>query len=113
GPPRRRRTLGRLDHHPRPRGGLTVPTPTHQAVRKALTDVGAFSRLLPRPMRDYQRTAAAGIADALTTRRGDLLAMVFSRQAGKDETLAQLLAWLLLRHSKTGGGIVVAAPTQQ
>ncbi|MEX0790624.1 MAG: hypothetical protein WD178_07615 [Actinomycetota bacterium] len=38
--------------------------------------------------------------------------MVFSRQAGKDETLAQLVAWLLTRYQLKGGTIVVAAPTR-
>jgi hypothetical protein len=36
---------------------------------------------------------------------------VFSRQAGKDEMLAQVLAMLLVRHARRGGSIVVAAPT--
>ena len=43
--------------------------------------------------------------------RGDQFAVVFARQAGKDEMLAQLLAFLLMRSAPKGGSIVVAAPT--
>jgi len=37
--------------------------------------------------------------------------ILFSRQAGKDELLAQLQAFLLARGQRSGCGIVVAAPT--
>ena len=36
---------------------------------------------------------------------------MFSRQAGKDELLAQLLAYLLTRNQLRGGNAVLAAPT--
>src|SRR5262249_27555222 len=39
------------------------------------------------------------------------LAVVFSRQAGKDELLAQVLAFLLIRYQFEGGEIVVALPS--
>lgn len=87
---------------------------TRDALRRALADVATFSRLLPGyALRSYQVEPARAIADRVLARRGDILAMVFARQAGKDETLAQLLAYLLLRHARTGGSIVVAAPTRQ
>ena len=50
---------------------------------------------------------------SVDARRGDQFAIVFSRQAGKDEMLAQVLSFLLLRHSQVGGSVVVAAPTLQ
>jgi hypothetical protein len=44
---------------------------------------------------------------------GRQFAIVFSRQAGKDELLAQVLAFLLSRYREVGGNAVVAAPTFQ
>ena len=79
----------------------------------ALRDVGAFSALaMPdRALRPYQQEAARALAHHLHTRSGEQLAMVFSRQAGKDEVLAQVLAWVLLRNMDRGGSLVIAAPT--
>ncbi len=76
-------------------------------------DIGRFSRgLLPRQaLRPYQLEAARAIVDSVLGRRGHQFAIVFARQAGKDETLAQLLAFLLNVHQRAGGSIVVAAPT--
>jgi hypothetical protein len=89
-------------------------------LRRALDDVGYFSRLLwPRTrLRPYQLAPARAIAEAV--RRNSLepdyqgvnqFAIVFSRQAGKDEMTAQLLAYLLNLFQLRGGKIVVAAPT--
>ncbi len=82
------------------------------ALRRALTDVAAFSHLmLPQwPLRPYQTAPAQAIFDRALRRSGDQLAIVFSRQSGKDELLAQALAALLVRFSRSGGTIVVAAP---
>jgi hypothetical protein len=55
---------------------------------------------------------ARAIAESVNERLGLQFAVVFSRQAGKDETLAQLIAWLLTRYQIAGGTIVVAAPTR-
>ena len=83
------------------------------ALRRLYADVGAFSRgLLPRyALRAYQLEPARAIVDSVLHRRGRQFALVFARQAGKDETLAQLLAFLLNVHQRAGGSIVVAAPT--
>jgi hypothetical protein len=88
---------------------------TSPTLRRALTDVAAFSRLfLPRwELRPYQATPAQAIFDRVCRRTGDQLGIVFSRQSGKDELLAQVLAALLVRHARRGGGIVVAAPTRR
>ncbi len=82
-------------------------------VRRLYADIGAFSRgLLPRfALRPYQLEAARAIVDSVLHRRGRQFALVFSRQAGKDETLAQIAAYLLNLHQRAGGTIVVAAPT--
>lgn len=83
------------------------------ALRRIVTDPAAFSDLLlpTRKLRPYQREPARAILESIVNRRGDQFAVVFSRQAGKDEMLAQLMAMLLLRYSQRGGSIVVAAPT--
>ncbi len=89
--------------------------PIERAVALALRDVAAFSRLfLPeRALRPYQIGPAQSIARSVEDRAGQSFAVVFSRQAGKDEMLAQIVAWLLFRWQRQGGSIVLAAPTFQ
>src|SRR5687768_1730046 len=90
------------------------PTTLVAAMRPLLHDVGTYSRvLLPGyRLREYQLGPARAIAESVTRRLGRQFAVVFSRQAGKDEMLAQLIAWLLTRYQIMGGSIVVAAPTR-
>ncbi|MEZ4521645.1 MAG: hypothetical protein R3A46_08395 [Thermomicrobiales bacterium] len=75
-------------------------------------DVGAFSRaVLPaRSLRSYQLAFARAVAGSVVGGSGETFAAVFSRQSGKDEGLAQLLAFLLSRYRLVGGSIVVATP---
>ncbi len=91
-------------------------------LRRALGDVADFSELLwPKTaLRPYQVPPARAIAEAV--RRNSLekdyqgpnqFAIVFSRQAGKDEMTAQLLAYLLNLLQLRGGKVVVAAPTSR
>ncbi|MBA2467779.1 MAG: hypothetical protein H0V37_00065 [Chloroflexia bacterium] len=82
---------------------------------RVVTDLEAFSSLLlpDRTLRPYQLAPARAILDSIASNRGDQFAVVFSRQAGKDEMLAQLLSLLLLRQSRQGGTAVIAAPTLQ
>lgn len=84
-----------------------------RATRLALRDVGTFSRLLlpERTLRPYQVDPARAIATSVARRQGHSFAVVFSRQAGKDELLAQLVAYLLARMQRRGGSMVLAAPT--
>lgn len=91
---------------------ISSPSPT---LSRALTDVAAFSRLLlpAWQLRPYQTGPAQAIFDSVLRQTGDQLALVFSRQSGKDELLAQVLAAILMRHSRRGGSIVVAAPTRR
>jgi hypothetical protein len=76
-----------------------------EGLRPLLRDVGDYSRvLLPGyRLREYQIGPARAIAESITQRLGRQFAVVFSRQAGKDETLAQLIAWLLTRYQVAGG----------
>lgn len=83
------------------------------AFARALTDPADFSRLLlPRyALRSYQIEPARAIAESIERGLGRQFAVVFSRQAGKDELLAQMLAYLLVRRQQRGGSAVIAAPT--
>ena len=79
----------------------------------AIGDVGRFSaEALPEfRLREYQIGPARAIAESVEGKLGRQFAVVFSRQAGKDELLAQLIAFLLVRRCRKGGNVVVAAPT--
>lgn len=82
-------------------------------LRAVLTSLGAWSAALaPRQrLRPYQLEAAEAILAAIAAGQGGMFALVFSRQAGKDETLAQLIAYLLTRHQLAGGSVVMGSPT--
>lgn len=84
-----------------------------RVVRAALTDVGTFSRVLApeRRLRSYQEPLVRAVVESVRHGLGMEFAAVFSRQAGKDEMLAQLCAYLLCLYQKRGGNIVVALPT--
>jgi hypothetical protein len=89
-------------------------------LRRALGDVGDFSTVFwpGKVLRPYQVAPARAIAEAVRRnffekdyRGPNQFAIVFSRQAGKDEMTAQLLAYLLTLFQLQGGQIVMAAPT--
>ena len=75
--------------------------------------MAAFSaRWLPGyRLRPYQLAPARAIIQSVEQGQGRTLAAVFSRQSGKDELLAQVIAYLLVTYQLRGGEIVVAAPT--
>jgi len=78
-----------------------------------LSNINTFSaRIMPtHVLRSYQAEAARTLLAGILAGKGDQFAIVFSRQAGKDEMLAQLLALLLLRRAHRGGTAIIAAPT--
>lgn len=83
-----------------------------RALLYAMTDIGAFSRaILKRPLRRYQLAPARAIASSVLRGRGLTIAVMMPRQAGKNETAAQVEAFLLNLHRRRGGFIVKAAPT--
>ena len=84
-------------------------------LRRAYADIDAYSQIgMPGyRLRAYQLEPARAIAKSVLGHDGGQFAVVFSRQAGKDELLAQLLAYLLTRHALRGGTAVIAAPTFQ
>ena len=82
-------------------------------IRERIDDIRVLSGFVwPRwRMREYQGRVAAEIARSVTRGEGLQFAVVFARQSGKDEMLAQLEAYLMLRHKLTGGSIIVVNPT--
>lgn len=80
---------------------------------ESFKDIERFSNvvLTKKLLRRYQLEPAAAIVDSVVNKRGMQFAVVFSRQSGKDEMLAQLLAFFLSRFREAGGNIVLAAPT--
>lgn len=93
------------------------PPPDAAVVRRLLADIGAFSRAVwpDRALRPYQLPAARAITRAALrgagTAAGGTLAVVFARQSGKDELLAQAVAFVLIHRQRRGGEIVIAAPS--
>jgi hypothetical protein len=93
-----------------------VVTPARAGLERGLalvhSDVEAFSRaaLPERALRQYQLPAARAIVESVDKGLGRELAVVFSRQSGKDEMLAQLCAFLLSRYRFQGGNVVVGLP---
>lgn len=61
--------------------------------------------------REYQARVAREIAGSVINGEGAQFAVVFARQSGKDEMLAQLEAFLMCRYRLRGGSIIVANPT--
>lgn len=62
-------------------------------------------------LREYQLGPAEAVFRSVLGGRGEQFAVMFSRQSGKDEMLAQLVASLLMMYRESGGSIVLAAPT--
>lgn len=91
---------------------ITTP-PLEKLARAVTTDIAHFARLtLPATgLRTYQLAPARAIIESVEGKLGRQFAIVFSRQSGKDELLAHVLAYLLTQHQHKGGGIVLAAPT--
>ena len=86
--------------------------PIAYVVKKFLSDIRWFSKLVVgRPLREYQLAPAYAILDSVLNQRGLSFAVVFSRQAGKNELSAQLEGYLLNLYQRKGGFIVKAAPT--
>ncbi|HWV24211.1 MAG TPA: hypothetical protein VNZ58_08470 [Thermomicrobiales bacterium] len=85
----------------------------NRALTALLSDIATFSAhtMGGRALRGYQSDAASPLLDSILAGGEEQFAVVFSRQAGKDEMLAQLLALTLLRRAYRGGTVVVAAPT--
>ncbi len=81
-----------------------------EALRRVLGDVGRFSRfVLGVRLRGYQAEPLREIVDSILRKEGREFLLVFPRQAGKNEAVAQLLAYLLVLLQGRGGNVVFAA----
>ena len=88
------------------------PARQRAALVRALSSMDLFSRyVLRRPLRHYQLAVARAIVQSVRGGHGRTLAVMMARQAGKNETSAQVEAYLLNLYRRRGGQLVKAAPT--
>ena len=75
--------------------------------------VSVFARVVDTrfALREYQAKPAEAVLQSVFQGDGAQFAVMFSRQSGKDEMLAQTVAHLLWQYQNAGGSIVLAAPT--
>ena len=83
----------------------------HQRVTSALADPAGFSSTTGRLLRPYQAEAARAITRSVLRSEGKTFTVMFARQMGKNETSAQLEAYLLRLYAHSGGSLVKAAPS--
>jgi len=80
------------------------------AARAILSDIALFSRhVVGLPLYPYQTEPLRAIIDAVLGGRGGEYLLVFPRQSGKNEAIAQLLVYLLVVLQRRGGQIVYGA----
>ncbi|MFN2226882.1 MAG: hypothetical protein ACK2UY_11250 [Anaerolineae bacterium] len=79
-----------------------------------MKDIGQFSDLvLDMPLRAYQLAPLAAVLDSIINQKGIEFLLVFPRQSGKNEAVAQLLAYVLNLYHRTGGNVVYGAVGDQ
>ena len=75
-----------------------------------LSDARPFSSLvLQKPLRHYQLEPVRAILDSVLHQRGLEFLLVFPRQSGKNEAIAQLLVYLLNLFQRVGGNVIYGA----
>ncbi len=62
-------------------------------------------------LRGYQLRVLRSLVRGVATCPGETFTVMFPRQSGKNEISAALVAWLLLDHARSGGTVIVCAPT--
>jgi hypothetical protein len=81
-------------------------------LRKKVRTLNHFAGgLLGIQLRPYQLTAANAIINSVIDRDGETFVIIFARQSGKDELLADLMLFLIARLAERGCSIVCAQPT--
>src|SRR5437868_4803079 len=80
-------------------------------VRATISSVDTFSQSTGRRLRPYQLEAARAIVRSVVHGEGHTFTLMFARQTGKNETSAQIEAYLLALFTAGGGSIVKAAPS--
>src|SRR5579864_1281223 len=76
-----------------------------------LSNIETWSAISGRALRPYQAECARAILDSVCRQKGHTFTVMFARQMGKNETSAQLEAYLLLLFALRGGSMVKAAPS--
>lgn len=86
--------------------------PYRKPTREAYKNVRNHSRdIVGVTLRKYQYDAADTIVNSVFKRLGLTIVIIFSRQSGKDEMLANVILYLLARFDKIGIDMVCAQPT--
>jgi hypothetical protein len=85
--------------------------PLSPSARRLLEDIEPFSRSAGKPLRAYQAECARAIVRSVCAGDGRIISVMFARQMGKNETSAQVEAYLLALYARRGGTIVKAAPS--
>jgi len=81
-------------------------------LKRVLLSIELFSRLIiGLPLRQYQTGPANAVVDSCLHQRGLEFLLVFPRQSGKDEAVAQLCAFLLTLFQRVEAAIVHVYPT--
>lgn len=75
-----------------------------------MSDIALFSKhVIGLPLHQYQIKNLYPILDAVLKHQGLEFMLIYPRQSGKNESVAQLLVYLMLLFSRSGGNIVYAA----
>ena len=81
-----------------------------KAAKALLADISTFSTLVVRlPLRRYQIDPLRAILTSIFARQGLEFLLIFPRQSGKNEAVAQLLVYLLNIYQRIGGNIIYGA----
>ncbi len=89
-----------------------LPRAEHRELRTKLGDASHFALgFLGVKLRPYQRQAVDAIVRSVLDRDGRSFVLLFARQSGKDELLANLILYLMARFAEAGISIVCAQPT--
>jgi hypothetical protein len=93
--------------------GRSLPRPQTLLDRRTkgfLSDPRHFSNLiLQKPLRGYQLAPVRAILDSVLNARGLEFLLVFPRQSGKNEAIAQLLVYILNLFKRAGGNVIYGA----
>ncbi|MGB3714362.1 MAG: hypothetical protein WA996_08030, partial [Candidatus Promineifilaceae bacterium] len=81
-----------------------------RAARLLLSDISLFSKLVIRiPLYDYQLRPIQSVLNSVLSKEGLEFLLVFPRQSGKNEAVAQLQVYLLNLFQRIGGNMVFGA----
>jgi hypothetical protein len=84
--------------------------PLSQFAKTRLDDITDFSEyFIERPLRRYQLAPVNAVLRSVLHQHGYEFLLIFPRQSGKNEAVAQLLVFLLNIHRQPGGNIVYGA----